>query len=147
MGTASHFCEVAVFQSRTRGIRFRAPTYFWKGRLLSGVAEVPTALADFYILPFWLLKRYPLFGCQELRQATFISHEVFFKSFCKVQFPHKSVNLFFILVIAKDKWMGLWGRWLLNKDDGNTLCEINLEAIRDKLECHPLVINLKAIHL
>ena len=33
----------------------------------------------------------------------FISHKVFLKSFCKSQFPHNSVNLFFILVIVKDK--------------------------------------------
>ena len=30
-----------------------------------------------------------------------ISHKVFWKSFCKRQFPHKSVNLFFILAIVK----------------------------------------------
>ena len=28
-----------------------------------------------------------------------ISHKVFLKSFCKSQFPHKPVNVFFILVI------------------------------------------------
>ena len=38
-----------------------------------------------------------------------ISHTVFLKSFCKSQFPHKSVNLFFTLVIAKDKLRDLWG--------------------------------------
>ena len=41
--------------------------------------------------------------------SEFISHEVFFKSFCKSQFPHKSVNLFFILVIVKDRLTDLWG--------------------------------------
>ena len=38
-----------------------------------------------------------------------ISHKVFLKSFCKSQFPHKSVNLFFILVIMKDELTDLWG--------------------------------------
>ena len=34
--------------------------------------------------------------------------KVFMKSFCKSQFPHKSVNLFIVLVIIKDKLMDLW---------------------------------------
>ena len=34
-----------------------------------------------------------------------ISHKVFWKS----QFPHKSVNLLFILVVIKDKLTDLWG--------------------------------------
>ena len=38
----------------------------------------------------------------------FISQRVFTK-FCKNQFLHKSVNLFFILVIVKDKMTDLWG--------------------------------------
>ena len=38
-----------------------------------------------------------------------ISHKVFIKSFSKIQFPHKSVNLFFILVIVKDKLTNLYG--------------------------------------
>ena len=38
-----------------------------------------------------------------------ISHKVFRTSFCKSQFPHKSVNLFFILVIVMDKLTDLWG--------------------------------------
>ena len=36
-----------------------------------------------------------------------ISQKVFIK-FCKSQFLHKSVNLFFILVIVKDKLTDLW---------------------------------------
>ena len=31
------------------------------------------------------------------RPSVLISHKVFLKSFCKSQFPHKSVNLFFII--------------------------------------------------
>jgi len=38
-----------------------------------------------------------------------ISHKVFFESFCKSQFPQNPVNLFFILVIVKDKLTDLWG--------------------------------------
>ena len=39
----------------------------------------------------------------------FISHKVFLKAFCKSQFPHKSVKVFFISVIVKDKLTDLWG--------------------------------------
>ena len=38
-----------------------------------------------------------------------ISHKVFVKSFCKRQFPYKPINLFFILVIVKDKLTDLRG--------------------------------------
>ena len=34
-----------------------------------------------------------------------LSHKVLFKSFCKSQFPHESVNL----VVVKDKLTALWG--------------------------------------
>ena len=33
-----------------------------------------------------------------------ISHKVFLKSFCNRRFPHKSVDLFFMLVIVKKYW-------------------------------------------
>ena len=36
-------------------------------------------------------------------RSNVISHKVFFKSFCNSQFPHKSVNLFCISVLVKDK--------------------------------------------
>ena len=38
-----------------------------------------------------------------------ISHKVFSTSLCTNEFPHESVNLFFVLVIEKDKLTGLWG--------------------------------------
>ena len=38
-----------------------------------------------------------------------VSHKVLVKSFCKSRFPHKSVYLFFILVIVKDKLTDFWG--------------------------------------
>jgi hypothetical protein len=44
-----------------------------------------------------------------LHADRFISHKVLLKSCCKSQFPHKSVNLFFILVIVKDMLTILWG--------------------------------------
>jgi len=36
-------------------------------------------------------------------------HKRFLESFCESQFPHESVNLFFILVIVKDRLMDMWG--------------------------------------
>ena len=39
----------------------------------------------------------------------FISHKVFMMFSCKSQFPHKSVNLLFILVTMKDQLTDLWG--------------------------------------
>ena len=41
--------------------------------------------------------------------CTLISQKVFITSLCKSQFPHKSVNLFFILVIVKDRLTDLSG--------------------------------------
>ena len=39
---------------------------------------------------------------------------------CKSQFPHKSVNLIFMLVITKNKLTDLWGSSLLQNDFINT---------------------------
>ena len=39
----------------------------------------------------------------------FISQKVFQKSFCKSQFPHKSVNLSFIITDTKNKLTNLYG--------------------------------------
>ena len=38
-----------------------------------------------------------------------ISQDVFITSFCESQFPHKFVNLFFVLVMIKDKLMDFCG--------------------------------------
>ena len=38
-----------------------------------------------------------------------VSQKVLIKSFRRSKFPHKSVNIFFILVIVKDKFTDLWG--------------------------------------
>jgi len=70
--------------------------------------------------------------CQHERDAipcAFILHKVSLKSSCKSQFPHKSVNLFFILVIGKEKLTDLWGSSLLRNDSKNTLCEISLPGL------------------
>ena len=45
-----------------------------------------------------------------LREALqFHFTESVFKSACRSQFPHKSLSLFFILVMVKDKLTDLWG--------------------------------------
>ena len=44
-----------------------------------------------------------------LLRRLFISQKVLIKSCCKSQFLHKPVNLFFILVIVKDKLTDIWG--------------------------------------
>ena len=49
-------------------------------------------------------------------QSRVISKKVFTKSFLKSQFPHKSVNLFLILVKMKNRWTDLCGSWLVRDD-------------------------------
>jgi len=63
-----------------------------------------------------------------------ISQRVFSKSFCKRQFPHKFVNLFFVLVIVKikDQSTILCGNRLLQNDFMNTFCEINTLTLGSK---------------
>ncbi len=46
---------------------------------------------------------------QKARCDEIIPHTVFIKSFCKNQVPHKSFNLFLILVIVNDKCTDPWG--------------------------------------
>ena len=41
--------------------------------------------------------------------AAFISHQVFLKSFCRSQLPHKSVRLSFTITDIKNKLMDLCG--------------------------------------
>ena len=59
------------------------------------------------------------------RDHAFISLKGFIKSCCKSQFPCKSVNVFFILIMMKDKLTDLWGTWLLQNDLINTSCELS----------------------
>ena len=46
---------------------------------------------------------------RDVKLVILISHKVFFKPFCISQFAHKFVNLFFLLVIVKDKLTDLRG--------------------------------------
>ena len=57
-----------------------------------------------------------VFGCHDLgfrpsnfRFRAFISQKVFLKSFCKNQFPHKSVNLSFSITNVENKLTDLCG--------------------------------------
>ena len=61
--------------------------------------------------------------------CVFISHKVFIKSFRKSQFPHKSVNLFFILLMIKEKSTEFCGNCLLQNDFMNTSCEIECSTL------------------
>ena len=57
--------------------------------------------------------RVPEFGDEEqadyLHACQIIAHKVFITSFCKSQFPHKSVNLSSIITSIKDKLTDLCG--------------------------------------
>ena len=83
--------------------------------LASGLRSVTLplrAVAKSQLFSCWLQVESQLFSQREvlgLEANTLISHKVFLKSFCKSQFPHKSVNLFFISVTVKDKLTDLWG--------------------------------------
>ena len=44
---------------------------------------------------------------------------------------HKSDNLLLILVIEKDKLTDLCGKWLLQNDFKNTLCEMRSHQVRE----------------
>ena len=53
---------------------------------------------------------------------------MFLTSFCKSQLPHKSVYVFFILVIVKDELTDLWRGGLPQNDFSDTLCEIRKQG-------------------
>ena len=57
-----------------------------------------------------------------------ISQKVFIRSFGRSQFPHKSVNLSFIITDVKHKLTDLRGHRLLQNDFVTTLCEIRPAA-------------------
>ena len=59
------------------------------------------------------LAEYLKVACSKCR---FVSHKVFIESFCESGFPHKSVNLFCILVIIKDKLTDVCRNGLWQKD-------------------------------
>ena len=60
-----------------------------------------------------------------------IPQKVFIQSFLTSQFPQKPVNLFFVLVIVKDKLTNLCGNGLLQDDFTNTFCEIRAARTLD----------------
>jgi len=60
----------------------------------------------------WTVSRVQIFGASAesaISRAAFISQKLFLESLCKSQFPHKSVNLSFILVNIKNKLTDLRG--------------------------------------
>ena len=61
-------------------------------------------------------------------RGTFISQNMFIRSFCKSQFPHKSAKISFVLVIIKDMLTDLYGNWLLQNNFVNTVCEIRVRG-------------------
>jgi len=60
----------------------------------------------------------------------FILQKVFTKTFGKNQFPYKSVFVFFILVMIKDKLTDLCGNRLLQNGFTNISCEIRRVGLR-----------------
>ena len=70
--------------------------------------------------------------------TVFISQEVFTTMFCKSQFPHKSVNTFFIALITKDKMMDCAGTDF-SKTTINTLCVVSFEKASFAKETAPIL--------
>ena len=64
------------------------------------------------------------FGIEGKMKYNIFFQKVVIKLFCKSQFSHRSVNLFFISVTIKDKLADLCGNQLLKNDVINTFCEI-----------------------
>ena len=58
------------------------------------------------------------------KDCNLISHEVFFKSFCRSQLHQKSVNLSFSITNIKKRLTDLCRNWHLQNDFENTLREI-----------------------
>ena len=58
-----------------------------------------------------------------------ISHNYFSRSFCKSQSPQECIDLYYLLVIAKDKLTDLGGGRLLLNDFQNTFCEMTAPGV------------------
>ena len=56
--------------------------------------------------------------------------EIFVKSFGKSQFPHKAVNLSFIIANLKNILTDLCGNRLFQNNVINTFCEINMDVMK-----------------
>jgi hypothetical protein len=68
----------------------------------------------------------------------FFSQKLFIRSFFKRQFPHRSVNLFFVQVAMKAKLTDLCGNCLLRNHFMNTFCEIRLGGFTgERIPAHP----------
>jgi len=63
-----------------------------------------------------------------IKSSDFASHKVLTKSFCTSRFPHKSINLFSVLVMIKDKLTDLCGNCLLQNGFLKTFCELRLAS-------------------
>ena len=62
---------------------------------------------------------------KKLIQPELIAHNVFLKSFCKSQLPHKSANLSFTITNIKNKLTDLCGNRLLQNDSQKQKCMIS----------------------
>ena len=62
------------------------------------------------------------------QRSKLISQKLLTRSFCKSQLPHTSVNLFFTLVILKDKLTTLCGNQPLQKSFISTFCETKIAS-------------------
>ena len=87
-------------------------------------------ISKLYFVVSWLARRCTCRTCcPPASLQNLISQKVLISSLCKSLFPHKFVNLFFILVI-KDKLTDLCGNCLLQNVFINTFCEINSRGAR-----------------
>jgi hypothetical protein len=64
--------------------------------------------------------------------------EPLFTLIIQSQFSHKSVNLFSILVIIKDKLTNLWGNRLFRHDFMNTFCAVKVSLVMTLRATEPL---------
>ena len=70
-----------------------------------------------------------------LSTGILISHKVFFKSFCKIQIPHKSVNLSFAVDNMKNKLTDLCGNRRVEIDVKHNIVrgQIQMQAVKPGL--------------
>ena len=61
---------------------------------------------------------------EAVNEFTILSHRMLVQSWLKRQSPQKSVNLFFVIMIIKDKLKDWCGKLLFQNNFINTFCEI-----------------------